>query len=314
MTTYKIEIQDDLLQVGFNPDRPANGDRIVRDAAALLDEMVATGMLRGGPLLKIDGPASILVSYAIAHKVCHLYGAIAVHDPKIGRKGYKTYVTVITHNPAYQVGELIEIEAQDVPVNPQIVKVVLCGPPHSGKSCLREGLKTAILGIPNAPYPYVITACPDGEGAHFAQTHQRDDKYAREIKKSYQAPFTADFAQVRAGWVKDACNYLNIIDIGGKISQENRAIVEHATHAIILAGDPSEIPHWQKFCESVGLSVIAVIHSDYEAKSDRIDSQIPLLTGSVHHLSRGEDVSCRPMVQALAQLLVRLVNFGGELE
>jgi CRISPR-associated protein Csx3 len=49
----------------------------------------------------------------------------------------------------------------------QPVKVVLCGPPHSGKSCLREGLKQAIRQIPNAPYPYVLTACPDGEGAWY---------------------------------------------------------------------------------------------------------------------------------------------------
>lgn len=45
------------------------------------------------------------------------------------------------------------------------MKVVLCGPPRSGKSCLREGLKQAIRRVPGAPYPYVITAAPDGEGA-----------------------------------------------------------------------------------------------------------------------------------------------------
>lgn len=306
MTTYNIKLENDLLKVGFNPDLPANGDRIVRDAATLLDEMIASKELRGGPLLKIDGPASVPVCYAIAHKVSHLYGAIAVHDPKIGRKGYKTYITVITHNPAYKLGELIETE--DVQVGYNSIKVVLCGPPHSGKSCLREGLKTAILGIANAPYPYVITACPDGEGAHFSQTHQRDNQYAREIKDNYKAPFTTNFAQVRAGWVRDANNCLNIIDIGGKISQENRAIVKHATHAIILAGEPSKIGQWQEFCASVGLPVIAIIHSDYKAKSDRIETQEPILTGSVHYLSRGEDVSCRPMVQALAHLLVSLVN------
>jgi len=42
------------------------------------------------------------------------------------------------------------------------MKVVLAGPPKSGKSCLREGLKQAIRRISGAPYPYVITACPDG--------------------------------------------------------------------------------------------------------------------------------------------------------
>ncbi len=42
-----------------------------------------------------------------------------------------------------------------------MVKIVLGGPPHSGKSCLREGLKKAILRLyPERPYPYAITACP----------------------------------------------------------------------------------------------------------------------------------------------------------
>jgi hypothetical protein len=35
-----------------------------------------------------------------------------------------------------------------------------------------------------------------------------------------------------------------------------------------------------------------------------------LLTGSVHYLKRGEDISTRPMVQALASLLVNRVNSG----
>jgi CRISPR-associated protein Csx3 len=87
MTTYHINIEDDVLKVGFG--EPANNDRIVQDAAARLDELIETGQLSGGALLKINGPASVPVSYVIAHKVSHLYGAIAVFDPKMGEKGTK---------------------------------------------------------------------------------------------------------------------------------------------------------------------------------------------------------------------------------
>ena len=66
-----------------------------------------------------------------------------------------------------------------------MVKIVLGGPPKSGKSCLREGLKQAILGFrrdsPGIPYPYVITACPDGEGAWFQETME---KYPEIAKRS----------------------------------------------------------------------------------------------------------------------------------
>ncbi len=36
-----------------------------------------------------------------------------------------------------------------------LMKVVLYGLPHSGKSCLKEGLKQAIRRIKGAPYPYL---------------------------------------------------------------------------------------------------------------------------------------------------------------
>lgn len=106
MNTYNLELQGDILRIGFG--EPAQNDQIVRDAAARLDEMVKSEELSGGPLLKINGPASVPVCYVIAHKVSHLYGAIAVFDPKVGAKGTSKYVVCITHNPAYKLGDLID--------------------------------------------------------------------------------------------------------------------------------------------------------------------------------------------------------------
>lgn len=305
MATYHINLEGDILRVGFG--KPGDGDQIVRDASARLDEMIASGELVGGRLLKIDGPASVPVSYLIAHKVSHLYGAIAIFDPKIGRQGYKTYITAITHTPAYKLGELIESDEQQK--DKLNVKVVLCGPPQSGKSCLREGLKQALSSIEGAPYPYVITACPDGEGAWFSEAARRDPNLARELKDAYKAKFTPEFARKAAGWVRRANTPLNIIDVGGKITDENRQIMREATHAVILAGNKDEIPAWQEFCETLRLRVIAIIHSDYYGKADYIETESPILTGCVHHLERGEDVSSRRMVQALARLLVQLSRF-----
>jgi CRISPR-associated protein Csx3 len=309
MTTYHISLEDDVLKVKFG--RPANGDQVVRDADARLDEMVVSGELSGGKLLKIDGPASIAVSYLIAHKISQLYGAIAIFDPKIGRQGYKTFITVVSQTPAYKIGELIETDEPHK--SKPILKVVLCGPSQSGKSCLREGLKQAISQIEGAPYPYMITACPDGEGAWFSDAARRDLDLARRLKDDYKAKFTPEFAQKAAGWVRSANTPLNIIDIGGKITPENRVIVREATHAVILAGDRSkeEVPLWEGFCRDLNIHIIANLDSDFHGKEDRIVTQSPLLTGSVHYLERGEDVSRRPMVQALARVVVALC--GGSL-
>jgi CRISPR-associated protein Csx3 len=63
---------------------------------------------------------------------------------------------------------------------------------------------------------------------------------------------------------------------------------------------------WEEFCQDLNICIIAKLVSDFEGKEDRIITQSPLLTGNVHYLSRGEDVSSRPMVQALACVLVGL--------
>lgn len=189
------------------------------------------------------------------------------------------------------------------------IKVVLCGPPHSGKSCLREGLKQAILRITKGePYPYVITACPDGEGSFYSEAARVDPENARRLKEAYKAKFTPEFTQLRASWVRNTTETLNIIDVGGKISPENRLIMAEATQAVILAGDMSKASDWKEFCVELGLQVIALIHSDYQGKADRIDAEEPSLMGSVHYLERGEDVSVRPMVQALARKLLCLAT------
>lgn len=101
MTTYNIELDGERLNIGFAD--PAQNDQIVRDAAARLDEMAESGELKGGQLLKINGPASLPVACVLAHKVAHLFGAVGVFDPKLGK-----YVISITHNPIYKLGDLID--------------------------------------------------------------------------------------------------------------------------------------------------------------------------------------------------------------
>lgn len=193
------------------------------------------------------------------------------------------------------------------------MKVVLCGPPHSGKSCLREGLKQAIMAIHRlgkSPYPYFITACPDGEGSWYAEAVRNNPDLAARLKREYKAKFTWAFAEKIAFDVRNASLPLTLIDVGGRIDEKNRIIMEHATHGVILAGDLAKVGEWERFCGELNLKVIAIVHSDYEGKFDAIECESPILRGSVHYLERGEDVSQRPMVQVLARVLVGLSNGG----
>jgi CRISPR-associated protein Csx3 len=99
MSSYQIELQGDVLRVMFG--EPAQNDQIVKDAAIRLAELA--GELVGGRVLKINGPASLPVAFVLAHGVAHLYGVVAVYDPKLSK-----YVVCVTHDPAHGVGDLID--------------------------------------------------------------------------------------------------------------------------------------------------------------------------------------------------------------
>jgi len=190
------------------------------------------------------------------------------------------------------------------------MKIVLCGPPRSGKSCLREGLKQAVKSVPGAPYPYVITACPDGEGAWFQETVNLDPEVAAACKAAYKTRFTPAFVTRIAESVANCRLPLTLVDVGGITSVENEAICASATHAILLAGDLGRLPEWYAFCEKVGLSVIAEIHSDYHGTEDTVPTlgEDGIYRGSVHHLERGEAVAQRPTIQTLAEILARMAT------
>ncbi|PSB02114.1 CRISPR-associated protein Csx3 [Merismopedia glauca CCAP 1448/3] len=258
--------------------------------------------MKGGKLLKVHGRASVLAGCVIANRLAHLYGAIAVFDPKIGEPGLDKYVIVISHN-SDQVGDILEISTE-VKSN---LKIVLCGSPNTGKTVMREGLKTALLQRREAPSSYVISGCPDGDGSWYSETAQKYPELAKELKAKYKDSFTPEFAESKAQAIESIQNPLLVFDVGGEKSPENEIIMSKATHAVILAKTEAEVKEWQEFCQKLNLPVLAILYSDLKAKADQIQSQYPpLLEGIIHHLERGEDVSNRPTIHALVDVLIQL--------
>lgn len=101
MAFYNISLEGDILKVGFGD--PAQNDVICRDAARQLEILVSNGTLAGGSLIKVNGPASLPVACVIAHALGHLFGVVAVYDPKLGK-----YVVAVCHGDAYKLGDLID--------------------------------------------------------------------------------------------------------------------------------------------------------------------------------------------------------------
>jgi CRISPR-associated protein Csx3 len=102
MAAYNIDLEtDNILKISFGD--PSQNDQIVKDAAKRLDEMVKTGQLSGGEIMRINGPASLPVAMVLAHGLSHLYQALACYDPKLTK-----YVVAIAHGDKYRVGDLID--------------------------------------------------------------------------------------------------------------------------------------------------------------------------------------------------------------
>ena len=71
---------------------------------------------------------------------------------------------------------------------------------------------------------------------------------------------------------------LVLLDLGGKRSAENAAILNLSTHCIILSSDPTETNLWKEFAEAADVVVIA----DFESK------QVKLPDGSLDSSVRSE--------------------------
>lgn len=91
-----------LLQVAFGS--PAANTAIVAELVGTLKSLE----LSGGPLLLIDGPASLPVAFVLAHATIHLYAVVAVRDPKL-----QGFVVVTSHGASWQVGDLIPASAAE---------------------------------------------------------------------------------------------------------------------------------------------------------------------------------------------------------
>lgn len=88
-----------LLRLAFGD--PSSNDAIVREVDARM-RALKERELTGGPLVLLNGAASLPVIAAISHHVAHLFGAVGIFDPKLS-----SYVIVISHGHNFSVGDTI---------------------------------------------------------------------------------------------------------------------------------------------------------------------------------------------------------------
>ena len=181
------------------------------------------------------------------------------------------------------------------------VKVVVMGPPHSGKSVFIESLMNHFDADLNAT---MLSGCPDGEGL-WLQKHYDNPEVAALRRKG---GFTPEFVEFAAESVRNFENPLALVDIGGRVSDENREIAAGATHAIILAGALDKVSEWQSFADELGIPVVAKLHSHYTGDHDTVLKTDETVVASTHFLERGAGDKERPSIGHVAELLTRLTN------
>lgn len=102
MSTFVLILDNDLMSIKYDAANPSENDVIVKDITQQLANLTESGKLKGGELLKINGKQTLPMAFVIAHHVSHLYGAIAVFDPKL-----QQYVVTISHSPKYRLGHCL---------------------------------------------------------------------------------------------------------------------------------------------------------------------------------------------------------------
>ena len=103
MGTYNITVEpDNILRLKFG-ETSAQNDMLVKEAVQIITTLINDGKVTGGELIKLNGPATIPVAFALAHKLNHLYQAVAVYDPKLSK-----YVVAVAHGGRYRLGDLID--------------------------------------------------------------------------------------------------------------------------------------------------------------------------------------------------------------
>lgn len=77
---------------------PGDNGVLVPDAL----EALAALSLQGGAGIRFTGRISLPVAMALSHAVAHLYGYVAMFDPKL-----EQYVVAVSHKPGIKPGDLL---------------------------------------------------------------------------------------------------------------------------------------------------------------------------------------------------------------
>ena len=175
------------------------------------------------------------------------------------------------------------------------MKIVFCGPPHSGKSVFIANL---VDKLPTDAYT-IIRACPDGEGTWSNNEKQEETNMVRKKGK-----FTEKFIDGACKAIDNQTNKIVLVDVGGIMSKENEKVFKHCDSFVVLSSDEENKRKWQKFGENLGLECIGSLDSVLIGEEE-IYSRTPYLEGKITGLDRGRTLENSSILNALVSDIVK---------
>jgi CRISPR-associated protein Csx3 len=179
------------------------------------------------------------------------------------------------------------------------MKIVICGPPHSGKSVFVANLKEL---LPRNSY-FLFRCAPDGEGTW---SQRGDQELVARIRR--KGRFDARFMEYVLNGLRN-CRGIPIVlvDVGGIRSAENEAIFRLCDAFIVISSSDEEMVKWREFGESLGLRCLAVLKSVLHGEEVIESTDLPV-RGVITNLERGTYQLESPLLNVIASQLIEQIQ------
>lgn len=178
-------------------------------------------------------------------------------------------------------------------------RIVICGPPHSGKTVFLANL---MKKLPSDRFALLFGA-PDGE---WHWSNEGDQDLVKTVRQ--KGKFCDDWLKNILSSISTAEQDLVLVDTGGVMSAENEQIFSVCDGFIILSSNPDATGEWRKFGEGAGCRCVAELDSVLVGKCELYPRQKDgIVRGRITGLERGHKINS-PTLDAVAECLVKIIK------
>lgn len=187
------------------------------------------------------------------------------------------------------------------------IRIVIGGPPDSGKSVFTIYLQRALrqLGIRTYHYDYD----PFSPTRQFAL-----GEISVEQRKKLKGPVSKEDAQAHAKKFKENYNEYPIIvgDLPGQISETTEILAKSGTHGIIVCDEKraEQIDSWRSMFDKLNIKTICIVQTNLRGDED-IDDSAEIINAKISNLDRNNMVDYVPAtILVLTQKIKTRLSLG----